>query len=136
MKQVSLRAIGMGAGLLFFAHAMIPNSHAWPMIWPLSAGVFAVLTNGSRNAAHPFRSSVGAAVKAGAIAGVLFVLATVAALLALGLPGMASVLSALGAEGPVVFKASIVAALSFAALLGVLLAALAGALTYPLARKA
>ena len=34
--------VGIFLGLLFFVHALVPNSNAWPLIWPIIAGFMAV----------------------------------------------------------------------------------------------
>lgn len=39
-QQVPAWQIGLVAGIFFFIHALIPYSHAWPLIWPLMAGIF------------------------------------------------------------------------------------------------
>ena len=56
---------GLVVGLLFFAHAMIKNSHAWPMVWPLVAGAAAVVIAARREQLHGFWSGIGIAAKSG-----------------------------------------------------------------------
>jgi hypothetical protein len=133
MNQLSLKTVGLAAGILFFAHAMVPNSNAWPMVWPALAGALAAY-----RAARPGRGflvGVGRAGGAGAIAGVLFLFATAAVLALLSMSSFAPVARTLGADGPVALNGAVLAGLGFAAALGVVLAACAGALVYPLARR-
>jgi hypothetical protein len=109
---------GLGAGLLFFAHAMINNSHAWPLVWPFLAGVLAVWT--SRTGGHAtYGADVGRAAKVGIIAGMVFILTTAFTLDQLGLSEGAGLVG-----------------LIFAAAIGLLGAMLGGALVHPLARRA
>jgi hypothetical protein len=108
---------GLVGGLLFFAHAMINNSHAWPLVWPFLAGVLAVWT--SRTGDHAtYGADIGRAAGVGLIAGMVFILATAITLSQLGVSGGAGVVG-----------------LVFAALIGLLGAMLGGALVHPLARR-
>ncbi len=125
-------SIGLILGLAFFAHAMINNSHAWPLVWPLAAGSLAVAITARKDRLHSFWRGIGLAVKAGSVAGALFFAATLAALALLA--SSEPLGAALGAEGPIVIGLNLVLSLAFAALLGVLLAAMAGAATYPMIR--
>jgi hypothetical protein len=109
---------GFGGGLLFFAHAMINNSHAWPLIWPFLAGVLAVWT--SRTSSHAtYGADIGRAAGVGLIAGMVFILATAVALSQLGVNGSNGLIG-----------------LAFAAAIGVLGSIIGGALVHPLARQA
>jgi hypothetical protein len=77
---------GLGGGLLFFAHAMIDNSHAWPLAWPFLAGVLAVWTR--RTSGHAtYGADIGRAAGVGLIAGMVFILGTAIALSQLGFSG-------------------------------------------------
>jgi hypothetical protein len=114
-------AAGALAGVLFFAHAMINNSHAWPLVWPLAGGAAAVWFAARRGRLHGFWSGLRAGAGAGVIASVLFFAATVAALAGLGL------------LSPERLNA-VLLSLGVAAGLGVILATAAGALAYPAAR--
>jgi O-antigen/teichoic acid export membrane protein len=108
---------GLGGGLLFFAHAMINNSHAWPLVWPFLAGALAVWTN--HNDAHAsYRGDIGKAASVGLVAGAIFVVATAVTLSQLGLDG------GVGLAG-----------LAMAALIGLVGAMLGGALVHPLAKR-
>ena len=112
---------GIIAGLLFFGHAMINNSHAWPLLWPLAGGVAAVWIAAHRHRLHGFGSGLRAAAGAGALSSGLFFAATALALAALGLLPPERIQPALSG-------------LALAAALGFGLAVLAGGLAYPFAR--
>ena len=108
---------GLVGGLLFFAHAMINNSHAWPLIWPFLAGVLAVWTSRA-DVQATYGADIGRAAGVGLVAGMVFVLATAITLSQLGL-----------------FRDAGVVGLVFAAAIGLLGAMLGGALVHPLARR-
>ena len=112
---------GIVAGLLFFAHAMINNSHAWPLVWPVAGGAAAVWFAAHRHRLRGFWSGLRAAAGAGALSAALFFAATAAALAALGLLPPERIEPALSA-------------LAVAAALGFALATVAGGLAYPFAR--
>lgn len=108
---------GLGGGLLFFAHAMINNSHAWPLIWPFLAGALAVWTSPSGGRGS-YGADIGKAALVGLLAAAIFIAATAAALSQLGLVGN------IGFTG-----------LILAAVVGLVGAMLGGALAHPLARR-
>ncbi len=108
---------GITGGLLFFAHAMINNSHAWPLIWPFLAGALAVWT--AKRGDHPsYVSDLGRAAIVGLIAGAVFVGVTFFTLMQLGMAAK------IGLAG-----------LAFAAGIGFVGSILGGALVHPLARQ-
>ena len=116
MRKQSL-VFGILGGILFFAHGMINNSHAWPLVWPALAGLLAVWT--SRGAARrSYGADLGQAAGAGLIAGAIFLVAT------------AVTLSQMQLGGPISL-----AGLAFAAALGLLAAVIAGGLAHPVARR-
>ncbi len=133
MKRWSLSSIGLAAGVLFFAHALVPDSNAWPIVWPALAGGVA----GYRAARERpgFLKGVGAAIGAGAIAGLVFLIATAAALTLLGTSAFAPAARALGATGPIAMNEMVLVSLAVAALIGTAGAALAGVATYPVTRR-
>lgn len=112
---------GLVAGLLFFAHAMISNSHAWPLIWPIAGGAAAVWFAARAHRLHGFWSGLRAGAGAGLVAGGFFFAATVIALRVLNL-------RELGSEALI--------GLAIAAAIGGALAVVAGALAFPFARRA
>ena len=108
---------GLVGGVLFFAHAMINNSHAWPLVWPALAGVLAVWSARGISG-RSYRADLSSAAGAGLIAGFVFLVATAFTLSRMGLlatPGLSGLL--------------------FAAALGLLAAVIAGALVHPVARR-
>jgi hypothetical protein len=115
--QMKSAFIGVVAGLLFFGHAMINNSHAWPLIWPAVAGAAAVLA-AHRQRSPGYAADLATAALAGLIAGATFFAATAFSLSGMGL-----------------LKDGSLAALSIAAGLGVLSALVLGGLAHPLASK-
>ena len=119
-------AAGVMAGLLFFAHALVPYSRAWPLMWPLLGGVAAAVlaSAGGRGTGAWGRVRVGAA--AGAIAGGVFLALTLAALFLLAQPGMEGTTRVLGAMEPVVVTPVLAVAIALAALVGVAASALGG----------
>jgi hypothetical protein len=108
---------GLAGGLLFFAHAMINNSHAWPLIWPFLAGALAVWTS-HKDVCASYGADIGKAAAVGLVAGAIFILATAVTLSQLGLDGSAGLVG-----------------LFMAALIGLAGAMLGGALVHPLARR-
>ncbi len=108
--------IGLAGGLLFFAHAMLNNSHAWPLLWPALAGLLAVWTaRGDR--AHSYGSDLGKAASAGLVCGLVFLGATAVTLSRMGLGTSAGLVG-----------------LAIAAVLGIVAATVAGGLVHPIAR--
>jgi hypothetical protein len=116
---------GVAAGLLFFAHALVPYSRAWPLVWPLLGGVAAAALVSRGRAITPWaRVRVGAA--AGAIAGGVFLALTLAALFLLAQPGMEATARILGAMEPVVVTPVLAVAIALAAVIGVAASAVGG----------
>lgn len=136
MTRVSLPLkVGIVLGVLFFAHAMVPNSNAWPLIWPLIAGSLGVVLAARRGSVRSFWQGVGVAFKAGAAAGTFFFAATAISLWLLSTRSLEPVARQLGADGPIVLNPAVFIGLAIAALIGAALAALSGAATFPLANR-
>ncbi|HEV2079157.1 MAG TPA: hypothetical protein VGR19_04575 [Allosphingosinicella sp.] len=76
---------GVAGGVAFFAHAMVPNSHAWPLLWTFLAGVLAIVLSSTREA-HNAGAAIASGALAGLIAGIIFVVASFIALFVLGIP--------------------------------------------------
>ena len=135
MMQVSAPLkVGVITGIGFFLHALIPDSNAWPMLWPAAAGalgVLLVLRSGKRLA---FWRSIGIGVKAGAVSGLVFFVATALSLWLLSNPALAPLAAQLGAEGPINLSMAVMLALGFAAFLGLAAAGLGAGATYPFVR--
>ncbi|HEX9950661.1 MAG TPA: hypothetical protein VGB53_02755 [Rubricoccaceae bacterium] len=135
LRRLSPSAVaGLAAGLLFFLHALVPNSHAWPMVWPVLGGIAAVTLAARRHRLEGFWSSVASSLKAGALAGLVFLVTTAAALFVLSLPQLEAAARTLGSDGPVIVSGSVLVGLAAVAAGGALLAGLAGAVTFPFAR--
>lgn len=125
---------GLVSGFLFFAHALIPNSHAWPMVWPLLGGVVAVLLPAKRRRLRNFWTGIRKSAKAGILAGLIFLVFTLLALYLLSQPQFSSLLSLGDSPSPKV-TASVALSLAAVAGIGVLLAIIAGAFAFPVVRR-
>jgi len=115
---------GVAAGLLFYLNALLPNSHAWPLLWPALGGAVAVVLAARRADAGHGALATGA--RAGLVAAGVFLLATVPTLYVLTFPQLRSVAEMLGGSGPLVITGSLIVALAVAAALGIPGAALGG----------
>jgi hypothetical protein len=134
MTQVSTpMKVGLVAGLGFFLHAMIPNSNAWPMLWPAAAGMLGVLLTARSGSGFGFWRSLGIGLQSGAIAGAVFFALTAVSLWLLSTSGLTPLARQLGAEGPINVGAGVVG-IAVAALMGLALAALSAGAAYPLAK--
>ena len=125
---------GVVAGVLFYLHALLPNSHAYPLLWPLLGGGVAVGLAMRAASPAPRTDRWRAALRAGGVAGGVFLGATLPTLALLNAPTLAPLARALGATGPVPVTAPVVTGLALAALLSVPAATLGGLLAMPLLR--
>jgi hypothetical protein len=128
-------AAGLTAGVLFFAHAMVPYSRAWPLLWPLLGGVAAVVLAARGQGSPGGWRCVRTGATAAAIAGGVFLVATLAALFVLSRPGLEPIAGAFGAVQPIAFNPALFVALAFAALVGIAAGALGGAAGGVLGRR-
>ena len=127
-------AAGLTAGVLFFAHAMVPYSRAWPLLWPLLGGVAAAaLASRGAQLSGGQRARVGAS--AGAVAGLVSLLATAAALYVISLPRMEGIAGLFSAVEPIAFNPALLVALGVAAVVGIAAGALGGAAGGALGRR-
>jgi hypothetical protein len=119
-------AAGLVAGAALFAHALVQNSQAWPLLWPLLGGLTAVLL-GRRGI-----TSFGAAVRAGAltglIAGLVFFAVTAIALLILEVPTEAAQ-AVEGRSGP------FLVGLAITSVLAAIVGAVGGAAGWAIAKR-
>ena len=94
---------GLIASVPFCVHGMIPNSHSWPMIWPVLAGAMSVYV-AVRRMVRPETAlgSILLGAKAGAVAGGVCVVVVIPSLYLLSLPQFESVARVVGADGPIV----------------------------------
>jgi hypothetical protein len=130
MRRLSPATLaGVASGVLFYLHAMVPYSHAWPLVWPVLGGAAAVVLAARRADAHHGALATGA--RAGAVAAGVFLVMTIPTLLLLSLPRLAEVAKMLGGNGPLVMTGSMLVALAVAAsfsIPGAVLGGLAGRL--------
>lgn len=100
---------GIAAGLAIFAHAMVQNSHGWPLVWAFAAGLVTIaLSRGEEGGAG---AALRAGAMAGAIAAAVAVAATLIALLVLNFPQEAA-RELKGREGALLIAMAIVAAIT------------------------
>jgi hypothetical protein len=127
--------VGLAAGLLFFAHAFLIESQAWPLIWPFLGGLFSLSLSAAMATDHPtVRDALGAAARAGlACGGVFFVLSSVL-LLAAGMPVFEAAAASLETEEAVMFTASMFLPLLITASVGFACSLFAGVLVGPMVR--
>jgi hypothetical protein len=124
MRRLSPAVLaGIGSGLLFYANALIPDSHAWPLVWPVAGGAAAVVL--ARRAGRQ-GSALGTGALAGAIAGAVFLVASIPTLFLLSRPSMAGVTRLLGGNGPLVLTGSMLVAIAAAAAIGIPSGAIGG----------
>lgn len=129
-------AAGLAAGILFYLHAMIPQSHAWPLMWPLAGGAAAVYLSARRGAdqageVRGFR--LGA--QAGVIAGVLFFAMSLPTLYALSFPALARVARLLGGTGAPLPTGAVALSLAIAAVIGLGASVTGSMLAAPVLRR-
>jgi len=120
MRLSATTLIGLASGLLFFGHAMINGSHAWPLVWPALGGAAAAMLRARANSSGGRLAGLRTGGGAGLVAAAIFFAATAVALAAMGLLGPR------GAAG--------LTGLALAGFIGLALAVVAGGVTYPLAR--
>lgn len=70
-----LALLGSIIGFFLVVHAAIPDTHAWPLLWPCLGGVFAVLLRKEQDTIG-FWSPIAAGARAGALAALVFAVGT------------------------------------------------------------
>jgi hypothetical protein len=90
---------GIAGGVLFFLHALVPNSQAYPLVWPALAGAVAFWIATSDAAPRRFRRGVLAALVAGIVVGLVGFVGSTVTVLVLSRPVLNPVAQALGAPG-------------------------------------
>lgn len=128
---------GLLAGVWFYLHALVPHSHAWPLLWPLLGGALAVvLAVRYKEGQVSLGQGLKLAAKAGVAAGLLFFGATLPTLYVLAQPAFEHAARVLGAvDVPVQVNMAVATGLAVAALLGTAAAVLGGLLALPVARR-
>lgn len=129
--------VGLLAGALFYLNALIPYSHAWPLLWPLFGGAFAVLFSARlKRERVSFAEGIRLSASAGIMAGLLFFGATLPTLYALAQPAFERAARILGAvDVPVQVSMAVAITLGIAALLGAAASVIGGLLAVPVARR-
>ncbi len=136
MRKASVPlSVGLATGIAFFFHAMIPNSNAWPLLWPAAAGVVGVLFASRSGSELGFWGTIGIGLKSGAVAGAVFFVTTAVSLLLLSSSGLTSAARQLGAEGPINISVAVLMGLALAAAIGMALSTLGAGAAYPLLRS-
>lgn len=136
MKNQSIVSkVGLIAGFLFFAHALIPNSNAWPLMWPGLAGIFAIYSLQNKRSLKNFLEAAKSLLQMGLILAGIFFVFTLLALLILNIPETEKISSILGAEGPITINSSAIFGLLLASGLGMIIALVSGSISYPFFRK-
>jgi hypothetical protein len=124
---------GIVSGLLFYAHALVPNSHAWPLLWPIAGGAAAMLL--SRRNGRPGRV-LATGARTGAVAGAFFLGLTIPTLFLLSLRYSTPIMRALGGNGPLVLTGATVLSMLLVAASAVLTATVGALLARPFVRQA
>jgi hypothetical protein len=126
VRRAALRT-GIAGGVLFFVNASIPNSNSWPMVWPALTGAaaFWIATDGV--SPHRFRHGMLAALAAGTLAGLIFIVGCNVTILTVGRAMLNSITPPPAAAGTMLITASVELGLGVVALLGVAVAVVGGA---------
>jgi hypothetical protein len=127
-QSSSATTAGILTGILFTAVAMIPNSHAYPLIVPLLGGALAVYLAG-RASSVGIGDGAKLGAKAGAIGGLIFVLIGTPLIYLLVGPAMREQLRGAGLNLPLDGLLALLAGLLIVAVIGLLLAIIGGVVT-------
>jgi len=87
-------ALGVLIGALFSVHAAVPDTQAWPLIWPAVGGVIAVLMSVKNKERRS--GFTGTSVKTGATSAIVFFVGVLGFLWWIGAPDLQSRISVLG----------------------------------------
>ena len=127
---------GVIAGLLFSLHALIPNSHSWPLLWPFLGGAVAVhLATRQHHTGRGVTHGFALGLRAGVIAAIVFLVATIPTVYLLAQSYAEPLTRRLGGDGPLVLNGAMFLALVVVAALGVALSAIGGGFAYALDRQ-
>lgn len=136
MKNLSIIfKVGLIAGIFFFIHALIPFSHAWPLIWPGFAGIFLIVFLKNKGNLKNFLHTIKSLFKTSLFVASIFFIFTLAVLYLLGFPEMDKVSYFLGAEGSIIINRSVIFSLLIASGLGIITLMISGSIFYPFLRK-
>lgn len=126
VRTAALRA-GIVGGVLFFVHASIPNCGSYPFVWPALTGAVAFWIATGGVAPHRFRHGMLAALAAGVLAGLIFVIGCDVTILTVGRSMLNSLTPPPTAAGTLLITGSVELGLAIVGLLGVVAAVVAGA---------
>jgi hypothetical protein len=127
---------GVVAGLLFFAHSLIPGSGFMPFIWPFLGALLGLLISyklGHR--ASKVRESIGSATRTGAVAAIVFFVFALATVLVFNMPMLQRAAETLETEQAVALTMSLVMSVGVTATVGFVCAVLAGVIAGPIIRS-
>jgi hypothetical protein len=127
---------GVAAGLLFFAHSLVPGSGFMPFIWPFLGALLGLLISyrlGYR--ASKVRESIGSATRIGAVAAVVFFLFALSAVLVFNMPLLKQAAETLETEQAVALTMSMVMSIGITATVGFVCAVFAGVIAGPIIRS-
>lgn len=127
--------LGLAAGLLLYAHAFLPNSHAYPFVWPLLGGAAALWWTAQHSAGRlPAGRTARIGAGVGLLAAAVALAAAVPTYVFLTTAAGGPVARALGAPGPLPWSPRALEAMALALLLAVPAALLGSAVARPFAR--
>lgn len=127
---------GLAAGLLLYAHAWIPNSRAYPFVWPLLGGAAALWWAARHSAGRlPAGRTARIGAEVGLLAAAVALVAAVPTYVFLTSQAGGAVARALGAPGPLPWSPRALEAIAVALLLAVPAALLGSAVVRPFARR-
>ena len=125
VRAAALRT-GIVGGVLFAVHASIPYCGSWPFVWPPMVGAVAFWTASGDSAPHQYRRGMLAALGAGALMGLVFLVGVNITILTVGRAMLASITPAPGVPTKALITVSIELGLAVVALLGAAAAVLGG----------
>ena len=125
--------VGIVGGLLFFFHALIPNSRSYPFIWPVLAGATAFWLAAPGPSTGRIRRGMLAALVAGAVVGIVGFVGSTITLLVLRRQ-LNAVADALGPSGPALAASAAELGFLIVAVLSVVATLIGGAVMIPFRR--
>ena len=124
-KSSSATTAGVVTGILFSAIALIPNTHAFPLIVPFLGGTLASYLAG-RTSSMTIGDGAKLGAKAGAIGGLIFILITAPLIYLLFGPTIREQLRSTGLDLQLDGFLAVLAALLIVAVMGFVLAVIGG----------
>jgi hypothetical protein len=128
---------GLIAGALLYGNALMPNSHAYPFIWPVLGGATALVWVGRHSASRLSAGRMlGIGAKVGTLAAIVAIVAALPTYAFLTTAAGAPVVRALGGTGPLPISSVAIRTLALALLLAVPAAVFGSIVARPFARRA